>query len=108
MEQLSIVDAINARNEAMVRVESHAGPSFMESAKDFVTTYLATHGATSGEVLTTACVASGIVPHDERAFGAVFMRLSREGTILKVGFCPRVKGHGTSGGNIWDLVKREQ
>lgn len=107
MEQLSIVDSLAARNEALGRVESHAGASFREQAQQFVLDYLKTHGATSGEDLTTACVASGIKPHDERAFGGVFMVLSKRGEIFKVGTCQRVKGHGTSGGNIWDLATRD-
>lgn len=108
MEQQTIADAIQARNEAMGRVETHAGPSFREQAEQFIVTYLLAHGPTPGETLTSACVANGIVPHDERAFGVVYMVLSKRGIIAKVGTCPRVKGHGTSGGNIWDLVKREQ
>lgn len=108
MDQLTITDAIAARNEAMGRVEAHAGPSFKEDAKQFVLDYLRKRGATSGEELTDACIASGIKPHDERAFGAVFMALSKRGLIFKVGTCVRVKGHGTSGGNIWDLTTREQ
>ena len=107
MEQLSITDSITARNEAMASVETHAGASFLEQAQQFVLDYLKMHGATSGEDITNACVASGIVPHDERAFGAVFMRLSKQGKICKVGTCQRVKGHGTSGGNIWDLATRD-
>ncbi len=106
MEQLSIVDSLAARNEALGRVESHAGASFREQAEDFIVTYLRTHGPTAGETLTSACVASGIKPHDERAFGAILMSLSRNGKIIKVGTCMRMKGHGTSGGNIWDLTQR--
>mgnify|MGYP000131304490 CR=1 FL=1 len=107
MEQLSITDSITARNEAMASVEAHAGAPFREQAQQFVLDYLKAHGATSGEDLTTACVASGIKPHDERAFGAILMSLSRNGKIIKVGTCMRVKGHGTSGGNIWDLATRD-
>lgn len=108
MEPLSITDSITARNEAMASVETHAGAPFREQAQQFVLDYLKAHGATSGEDLTTACVASGIKPHDERAFGAILMSLSRNGKIIKVGTCMRMKGHGTSGGNIWDLRTREQ
>ncbi len=108
MEQLSITDSITARNEAMASVETHAGAPFREQAQQFVLDYLKTHGATSGEDITNACVASGIKPHDERAFGGIFMSLSKQRKIFKVGTCQRVKGHGTSGGNIWDLAGREQ
>lgn len=108
MEQLSLTESITTRNEAMERVETHAGASFNQDAQRFVLDYLATHGETSGEDLTNACVANGITPHDERAFGAVFMALSKRGLIVKVGTCVRVKGHRTSGGNIWDVRTREQ
>jgi len=107
MEQLSITDSITARNEAMASVETHAGAPFREQAQQFVLDYLKAHGATSGEDITNACVASGIKPHDDRSFGVVFMVLSKRGDIFKVGTCQRVKGHGTSGGNIWDLATRD-
>lgn len=108
MDQLSITDAIVARNEAMGSVETHAGAPFAQQAQQFVLDFLKRHGATPGEQIANACLASGIKPHDDRAFGGVFMALSKRGLIFKVGTCVRVKGHGTSGGNIWDLRTREQ
>lgn len=55
----------------------------------------------SGEELVDACQARGLVPHDSRAFGAVFGTLARRGLIEAVGYAPRRKGHGTSGARMW-------
>jgi hypothetical protein len=45
------------------------------------------------------------VPHDARAFGAVIGTLARRKKIEAVGFVPRSKGHGTSGGRLWRAVR---
>lgn len=95
------------RDAAMVQVETHAEahrPGFKEQACAFVLDYLEQHGASSGEVITDACKAAGIIPHDDRAFGPVYMALARQGRIQKVGTAKRLRGHGTSGGNVWGLV----
>lgn len=76
---------------------------FSERARAFVVSYLNTNGPASGEAITNACRAAGIVPHDDRAFGAVYKRLSQERRIVKCGYCPRTKGHGTSGGIVWRI-----
>lgn len=55
----------------------------------------------SGEELVDACQARGLVPHDARAFGAVFGALSRKGLIEAVGFAVRRKGNGTAGARLW-------
>jgi hypothetical protein len=47
---------------------------------------------------------AGIVPHDCRSFGPVYMKLARKGLIEKCGTIPRRHGHGTAGGNVWRLV----
>ena len=79
--------------------------TFGPRAQAFVLKHLGLHGATSSEDLTDACKASGIAPKDDRAFGSVYMLLSRQGLIEPVGFCDRRKGRGTSGGRVWRLVK---
>lgn len=61
-------------------------------------------GATTGEVLTWTCKDAGIVPHDDRAFGAVLAKLSRKGLIVKIGSGPRHRGHGTAGATVWSLA----
>lgn len=74
-----------------------------DKAKAFILDYLARHGATAGEVLTDKC--SKVYPaHDARAFGAVFKALATARKIKVVGSAKRMKGHGTSGCNVWDLV----
>lgn len=95
-----------ARDEAMRRVAERAEEArrgFLEAARSFVTSYLREHGPTSGEVLTLACKQAGVVPHDDRAFGPVYMGLMRQGVIEKVGTVRRERGHGTGGGNVWGL-----
>lgn len=95
------------RDHAIAQVAEHAEqhhPTFGEQARDFVLAYLRAHGPSSGEVLTEACKASGVKPHDDRAFGTVYMTLARWGRIQKVGTVRRERGHGTAGGNIWDLT----
>lgn len=103
IEQTSLLDAIEARDQAMAQVEEHAGPSFRQLAEAFVLGFLRSGPATS-ETISDACKLAGIVPHDDRAFGPVYMALSRAGHIRKAGHAVRRKGHGTSGGNVWALV----
>lgn len=94
------------RDEAMARVAQRAEArrrQFLEDAQVFAIAYLKEHGATSGEALSSACKAAGIVPHDDRAFGPVYFRLSQAGVIEKVGTVRRERGHGTAGGNVWAL-----
>ena len=69
--------------------------------------YLSIYGPTAGEVLTLACKTYGIVPPDDRAFGAVYLGLARAGQIKKVGTVPRMRGHKTAGGNVWSLVVKD-
>lgn len=95
------------RDRAMDQVQTNAEehrPGFKEQACAFVLQYLKRHGASAGEVITAACKAAGIQPHDDRAFGPVYMTLARQGRIHKVGTCKRQRGHMTAGGNIWGLV----
>ena len=89
------------RDAAIRRVSDHAGPTFKAQAMRYVVGHLKIHGEASGEDITDACKAAGIVPHDDRAFGSVFQSLVRDGLIECAGFCLRKKGHGTAGGRIW-------
>jgi hypothetical protein len=105
--QLTLDQALARAERAMVVVELNANDfysQFSARASAFVVDYLSAHGAASGEAITNACRAAGIVPHDDRAFGPVYQRLARSGRILKCGYCPRTKGHGTSGGIVWRLA----
>jgi hypothetical protein len=75
-----------------------------EGASRFIFGELVRHGPQSGETLTDSAKAHGYRPHDDRAFGGVFMRLARRKQIRCVGTCERRKGHGTSGGRVWEAV----
>jgi hypothetical protein len=85
------------------RAERHL-PGFTERAQAFVVAYLQQHGPASGEAITDACKGAGIVPPDDRAFGAVYQGLARRGVIEVAGWCLRRKGHGTAGGRVWRLA----
>lgn len=80
-------------------------PGFAELAAAFVLRYLAQHGPSSGEDITDACKAAGIRAKDDRAIGSVYQGLCRRGQIAVAGVCARRKGHGTSGGRVWRLVR---
>jgi len=92
-----------AAERAAERAE-RADPSFRERAMFFVVAYLERHGQASGESITDAAKAADICPPDDRAFGAVYAGLVRQGLIVCAGFCPRRKGHGTAGGRVWRLA----
>jgi len=95
------------RDQALTQVAVHAEQHrahFSADAQAFVLTYLR-QGPASGEVITLACKQAGIVPHDDRAFGTVYMSLAKRGLIEKVGMVRRERGHGTAGGNVWALRK---
>lgn len=105
---LDFTAATIARDQAIQRVTQHAEdacPDFLERACAHVTAYLATHGPTSSEDLSIHCKTAGIVPHDDRAFGAVYRTLARRGVIVRVGEAVRRRGHLTAGGSVWDLVR---
>lgn len=99
--QTTIVDAIAARNIGMTDVAKSAGRQFGELASTYIVQHIREHGPTSGEDLTEACHRAGIIPHDDRAFGPVFFRLSKQGLIRKCGTAIRKRGHMTTGGNVW-------
>ena len=105
--QPDLFDYLEARDGAMASVAANAEEAcedFADRACACVLEYLRRHGPTPGEVLTDACLIAGIVPHDTRAFGPVYMRLSRRGLIVKAGTCIRRRGHGTAGGHVWALA----
>lgn len=72
-----------------------------DAARRFILATLRKNGETPGEVLTDLARKAGFVPHDDRAFGAVFGKLARERAIRCVGYCTRRKGHSTAGGRVW-------
>ncbi|WP_241120556.1 hypothetical protein [Achromobacter xylosoxidans] len=82
-----------------------ADPSFGARAYAFIVAYVreqaATLGSVPGEQVTLAARAAGIRPADDRAFGAIYAKAVRRGEIKVVGYCARVRGHGTSGGKLY-------
>ena len=96
--------AIRARDEALERVERVTSADFRERAERFVLAYLAAHGATPGEVLTDkGWTLGGLRPSSLKHWGPVFAKLHRRRVIHCVGYVPRMRGHGTAGGRVWEL-----
>lgn len=79
-----------------------------EAARAFVLEYLAVHGASWGEDIVDAAIATGqpaLISHDGRAWGPVFAWLSGKSLIR----CLRADGirrhgNGCSGARQWALV----
>ena len=101
----SIQTAFDLGEEGMARVARNAGRDFHEKAFAFILTYLQENRPTPGEDVTDACKDAGIVPHDDRAFGPVYMQLLRERAIESTGEKPRRKGHGAPGCRIWKATE---
>jgi hypothetical protein len=75
-----------------------------EAARDCVLSILRTQGPQTGERLVSQVKERITPPHDDRAFGSVFGRLSKAGLIRCVGYGNRQKGHGTSGARVWEAT----
>lgn len=76
-----------------------------EGASRFILRWLLRNGSCSGEALVDLAMANGFRPHDGRAFGPVFARLSRSKAIRCVGTLERLKGHGTAGARLWEATQ---
>ncbi len=94
---------IAARDKALEQLEKRNGEVFRARARAFALDFLRVHGPKSGEDITDACKAAGIIPHTDKAFGCIYGALSRQGLIERAGFCERKKGNGTCGGIVWKL-----
>lgn len=92
-----------ARGTAIDRVKAKAGSAFFQEASAIVLEHLSHHGPTSSEALTDECKRRGVIPHDDRAFGPVYLSLLQRQMIEPCGTTHRTKGHGTSGGRIWKI-----
>jgi hypothetical protein len=100
--------ARKAGEEAATRCAAKAdqrNPGFTFMARDFVLRYLTAHGRSAGEDIVDAATQSGIRAHDARAWGSVFGRLSGKHIRCTRSDLVRRKGHGTSGGKEWELVR---
>lgn len=103
----TLQDARLAQSVAMARVADKAereAPGFAERAYAFLVRYVGQHEIFSGEDASDAIKAAGIVPHDDRAFGPIYMAASRNGLIQRVGYVPRRRGHG-SPGPLWGRAR---
>lgn len=77
-----------------------------EGAAKFITGWIVRNGETSGEDLVDAAIAHGYRGHDMRCFGGVFQRLLHRNLIRVIrSDLPRRRGHGTSGGRLYGLVR---
>lgn len=104
--QLDLFHAQQAGHVALTRAADKAErqqPGFLAEAAAEVLRLLARYESLPGETLVNEVKKAGIVPDDDRSFGAVFKRLSTAGKIDVCGFCLRARGNGTSGGRIWRL-----
>jgi hypothetical protein len=108
MTQTTLEQAVAGRDAAMQQIDESDFVVFRKLAQAFIVAYLRKHGDSPGETITDACKQAGIVPRDDRHFGAAFIRLSKCGIIHKVGTCLRRKGQATSGGNVWGLTEQEE
>lgn len=95
--------ALAARDRAMDLIERKAGREFSDAAAAHIVHFLSLHKEAKGEDITDAVKEAGCIPHDDRAFGPVFLRLLRSGAIESVGYVARRKGHGAPGGQVWRL-----
>lgn len=105
-ETLELWQAVEAGNRAIAQVAEHAGDEFLTKARAHVLLVLE-NGPRTGEQLTDACLAKGIVPDngDRRSFGPVIRTLSFTKQIEVCGEARRTKGHGSRGGSLWRLTQ---
>lgn len=100
LEKRRLLKALDAKTARL-------SADFRDRASAFILAHLAANGATSGEALTEACKSAGIRPPqgmDDRAFGPVYQRLAQANQIKVCGSTTRRRGHGTSGGRVWERV----
>ena len=93
------MEACNAKAEATT--------SFDTATSQALVLKFLEDGVKTGEDLVLACKEAGQVPHDDRAFGAVFAGLSKQRLIKKTGFGPRKRGRGADGAVFWALNESE-
>lgn len=90
---------------AMEAVAENSGADFQHKAYEFCKRFFQERDKASSEDATDACIESGIRPADLRAFGNVYRRLERDGVIRFAGQCARRRGHGTSGGRLYEAYE---
>jgi len=103
----AISKAREARDKGMKQVLKNAENKGWngDEAERFIIHRLSQPGyiGETGETIVNAAKQVGIIPHNDKAFGPIFSRLVRRGTIKKDGYRPRTKGHAAPGAVIWVL-----
>ena len=109
MPQLTLDEAFQEGERGMARAAIASGVEFQERARQFVLDYLRQNGEATSEDITDECKRAGIKPPsgEDRAFGAVYRKLSRDGLIEWLRIVPRRKGHGVSGAKVWALTAKK-
>lgn len=103
--QLDIFQAAAAGEAAMTACFSKASrldPDFKDKAQKAILAHLNEVKQAPGETLTHVAKQAGAVPHNDKAFGAIFQSMARGGLIRKMGYCPRAHGHGAPG-PVWGI-----
>lgn len=88
----AVATSRSARDGAMEAVEENAGAEWGEMAYDALIHYAKHHPTFMAEDVRLAC-ADVPTPHDNRAWGPVFMRASRANIIMRVGYGQALTGH---------------
>jgi hypothetical protein len=103
----SATGAAAAAAQACLAKAQRIDPEFPEKAKAEIMAHLRVVGQASGEDLVEIAKAHGAIPENgDKAFGGVFLSLSRSKQIVCLrADLPRRHGHGTSGGKLWGLVR---
>lgn len=109
-QDISLPSDVSAVRDRIVRsVKQKAekiDPGFITAACAVIQQYLRDNGRQSGETLTRECKRAGLLPRDDRHFGAAFMRLRKADIIVADGTVKRTRGHRTSGGTLWTLTAK--
>lgn len=109
--QRLLFDAEQLRDTAIAAVEQRAEQEDAwdsDAVADFVLNFLRTNGPSGSEAITYAAKEAGHVPHDDRAFGSVYMRLAKSGQIVKQGLQERrARGHASRGGYVWGVTQQQ-
>lgn len=77
-----------------------------KGAQQFIFGHVVRNGPTSGEDLVEAAKAHGFKGKDDRCFGGVFIALLNAKKLMVLrSDLPRKRGHGTSGGRLYGVVR---
>jgi hypothetical protein len=105
---LTIEEARVARDKILQGLEEvceERDPTWSEQAMAFILKAMVGKSSVTGEDLVDQCKKAGILPPTtDRAFGPIFMSLSKKGVIRRIGFEARRKGHAAPGASMWTLA----